>query len=183
MQRGKLIDFGLAKFAKAPKIQKHSVKRPKKYSCARNCLHAANYVCTECLAKKEKRAPRSGTPGFRAPEVLLKYSRQTSAIDVWACGVVLLSLLSKKYPFFNAKDDSTALAEIIAIFGSSVCVHAANEIGITLTLSERFEEHEISTLCREKNDSSDLIALLTNLLDVNCLTRISAEEALSIIAK
>lgn len=35
-------------------------------------------VCTVCLKKGEYKAPRAGTQGFRPPEVLLKYTEQTT---------------------------------------------------------------------------------------------------------
>ena len=34
-------------------------------------------VCSLCLVRPAQTAPRAGTPGFRAPEVLLKYPAQT----------------------------------------------------------------------------------------------------------
>src|SRR5690242_13797991 len=64
------------------------------------------------------RAPRGGTRGFRAPEVLLKYQKQTVTIDIWSAGVVLLCILSTRYPFFTAPDDLVSLAEIGALFGT-----------------------------------------------------------------
>ena len=177
--RGKLIDFGLVQLnSKPPKIQKYIRNSS---SAPMKCSHPASCMCTTCLGRKEKKAPRSGTPGYRAPEVLLKYCHQTSAIDVWSCGVILLSLLSKKYPFFTANDDSAALAEIVGIFGVSKSTHAANEIGISLTISECIEEVDIKTLCTCEGECNDLIALVSALLDVNCLTRISAAQALHII--
>ncbi|WRT70669.1 uncharacterized protein IL334_007667 [Kwoniella shivajii] len=60
---------------------------------------------------------RAGTRGFRAPEVLLKCPDQTVAIDIWSAGVMLLSILSHKFPVFNSSDDIEALMEIAAIFG------------------------------------------------------------------
>uniref|UniRef100_A0A182RT78 non-specific serine/threonine protein kinase n=1 Tax=Anopheles funestus TaxID=62324 RepID=A0A182RT78_ANOFN len=74
-------------------------------------------VCNLCLVKSEMNAPRAGTPGYRPPEVLLKYPNQTTAVDIWAAGVIFLSLLSKLYPFFTNVDDLTALAQIIEVFG------------------------------------------------------------------
>lgn len=35
-------------------------------------------VCNVCIKRPEMRAPRAGTPGFRAPEVLLKYKYQNT---------------------------------------------------------------------------------------------------------
>lgn len=43
-------------------------------------------VCNVCLIKKEIQATRAGTPGYRPPEVLLKYPNQTTAVDCWAAG-------------------------------------------------------------------------------------------------
>ena len=34
-------------------------------------------VCSLCIVRPPECAPRAGTPGFRAPEVLLKYPSQT----------------------------------------------------------------------------------------------------------
>ena len=60
---------------------------------------------------------RAGTRGFRAPEVLLKCPDQTVAIDIWSVGVILLSILTHKFPVFNSNDDTEALMEIAAVFG------------------------------------------------------------------
>ena len=40
---------------------------------------------------------REGTRGFRAPEVLLRQRVQGPPIDVWAAGVIVLTLLSRRY--------------------------------------------------------------------------------------
>lgn len=64
------------------------------------------------------RANRAGTRGFRAPEVLFKCMDQTPAIDVWSAGIVLLSLLLRRFPLFNAADDTESLLELATIFGA-----------------------------------------------------------------
>lgn len=48
---------------------------PNKNSCK---CYGEPKVCTTCVVKKSQQAPRAGTPGFRPPEVLLKYERQTT---------------------------------------------------------------------------------------------------------
>jgi serine/threonine protein kinase len=75
-----------------------------------------------------KRANRAGTRGFRAPEVLFKCQSQSTSspphesgvdveIDIWSCGVILLSFLSIRFPFFNSTDDVDAMIELTSIFG------------------------------------------------------------------
>jgi cell division control protein 7 len=39
------------------------------------------------------------------------------AIDIWSVGVILLSLLTGRYPFFIAHDEGDSLIEIASIFG------------------------------------------------------------------
>lgn len=111
--------------------------------------------------RKQQVAPRAGTPGFRAPEVLTKCPSQgtgwspcqrllahdvqtfslishcspclifcTAAIDVWSAGVILLSLLSGRYPFFKASDDLIALTQIMTIRGSKETIQAAKTFGV-----------------------------------------------------
>ncbi|KAF8180184.1 kinase-like protein [Pholiota molesta] len=63
------------------------------------------------------KANRAGTRGFRAPEVLLKCSAQTGAIDVWSAGIILLFFLTGKFPIFQSNDDIEGLMEIAIIIG------------------------------------------------------------------
>lgn len=86
-------------------------------------------VCAACSARPAPRAPRAGTQGFRPPEVLLKYPHQTTAVDVWASGVVLASALTGRYPFFRAGDDVAALAELADLLGTVDLQRAADALG------------------------------------------------------
>ncbi|CAH0600917.1 unnamed protein product [Chrysodeixis includens] len=92
------------------------------------CAGAAA-VCAACAARAPPRAPRAGTQGFRPPEVLLKYPHQTTAVDVWAAGVVLASALTARYPFFRAGDDVAALAELADLVGTEPLQRAAESLG------------------------------------------------------
>lgn len=87
------------------------------------------FVLFLVLSRSHQNAPRAGTPGFRSPEVLLKYPNQTTAVDIWSGGIMMLCLLSGRYPFFRAYDDLTALAQIISISGSSDCIKTADNLG------------------------------------------------------
>eukprot|EP00945_MAST-04E_sp_MAST-4E-sp1_P008285 g8285.t1 len=77
------------------------------------------------------RAERAGTPGFRAPEVLFMSLEQTPAIDMWSAGVIMLSLLSSRYPIFPKPErgpissDAQAIAQIEALLGRDALERAA----------------------------------------------------------
>ncbi|KAI5790369.1 kinase-like domain-containing protein [Pyronema domesticum] len=70
-------------------------------------------------SRPSRRANRAGTRGFRAPEVLFKCTSQTTSLDIWSAGVILLTILSKRFPFFNSSDDVDAIIEIATIFGKA----------------------------------------------------------------
>ena len=136
----------------------------------------------------------SGTPGFRPPEVLMKFEHQTTAVDMWAAGVILLCILSRTYPFFRAPDDLTALAELLALFGTKALEESANQYGKRLICSEQVPGHDLQLLCQklaERKDSknpeptstqclaSDQAAdLLKQILSLSSHERLTAEAAL-----
>nr|XP_050850242.1 cell division cycle 7-related protein kinase-like isoform X2 [Vespula vulgaris] len=156
-----LVDFGLAQKYTTPVLNNQksvngtiqSIKRKrcdensKKVSYASERMYTTDTclcfgkpkICSLCLIKPTQAAPRAGTPGFRAPEVLLKYPLQTPAIDIWASGIIMLCILSSTQPFFRSPDDCTALAEIISIFGTQKLQHCAQKLGtiIVCTISKR----------------------------------------------
>ena len=78
-----------------------------------------------------RRAARAGTAGYRAPEVLMQCLDQTTATDVWSAGIILLSLLTRRYPFFPVHDqhDMTALMQIASIVGEPALRQAAEACG------------------------------------------------------
>ncbi|GLV31555.1 Cdc7 kinase [Carabus blaptoides fortunei] len=110
------------------------------------CFNKAS-VCSVCLLRKAQDAPRAGTPGFRPPEVLLKYSKQTTAVDIWAVGIIMLCILSGTFPFFRAPDDTTALAELITLFGDEQIKKLARLFGRQLICSEKKPPLDLRKVC------------------------------------
>lgn len=104
-------------------------------------------VCNICLVKKEMQASRAGTPGYRPPEVLLKYADQTTVVDVWAAGIMFLSILSRCYPFFKNSDDFHSLAEIITVFGDQRIKKTAVQLGRHLKIPQRHQPLDLHKLC------------------------------------
>lgn len=140
-------------------------------------------------SRPARRANRAGTRGFRAPEVLLKCPQQTTKIDIWSVGVILLTLLGRRFPFFHSVDDVEALIELASIFGvrrmRACAAHHGQVFETTIpTIGEKGFTWEkivqwsscVSDLTgREKQGAK----LLYRLLDLNPDTRLSAVEALN----
>ncbi len=100
------------------------------------------------MDRPHQKVARAGTPGFRPPEVLLKSEHQTTAVDMWATGVIFLCLLSRTYPFFRAQDDGHALAEIMAIMGAKEVAAVASQYGKHFITSEQDGVWDIAELCK-----------------------------------
>lgn len=50
-------------------------------------------------------------------------------LDIWSVGVILLCIVSKRFPFFQSNDDMDALVELAEIFGLEKIQHVANLCG------------------------------------------------------
>ncbi|VDO41863.1 unnamed protein product [Onchocerca flexuosa] len=84
-------------------------------------------VCDICTKRPRLHVNKAGTPGFRAPEVLLKYRHQTSLVDIWSAGITFLSLLCRKHPVMRPNDDYEAIGQMAIIFGSEPIEHLAQK--------------------------------------------------------
>lgn len=107
---GYLIDFGLAehKPIEKPKLtrQKSSTMLQRTESAMCDCDRFHDKLCVHCWSRLKNKVERSGTPGYRSPEILQKAETQGPPIDLWAAGCILIQILSKKAPFFPpSKDD------------------------------------------------------------------------------
>ncbi|KAI9886563.1 MAG: ATP-dependent DNA helicase chl1 [Watsoniomyces obsoletus] len=200
-KRGVLVDFGLAEkegtdwtpclCTETPQIRKRRLE-----ICQLVEQHPATGYPKHDM-RPARRANRAGTRGFRAPEVLFKCTAQTSKIDIWSAGVILLSILARRFPFFNSLDDVDALIEISTIFGKRrmrACALSHGSIFETNlpTIGERGFSFEKLILWstgkwQKYEDGTDealwpgeeqAIKLLGRCLDLDPTKRISAREAL-----
>ncbi|KAK4536370.1 hypothetical protein CDCA_CDCA08G2395 [Cyanidium caldarium] len=136
-------------------------------------------------------APRAGTRGFRAPEVLFRSHRQDTKIDVWSAGVIFLSILSCRYPFFQAEDDRDAIAELAQLFGTAAMERAARACGREVLFPYRCEPADLRPMCERyrarhahlTTAAAELPAaafdLVRALLAPSCQERLTAREALT----
>jgi cell division control protein 7 len=71
---------------------------------------------------------RTGTKGYMPPESLFNYPNQTCAVDVWACGVIFLSLLAQRHPIFSLNNSSKIKNFTISNLIPQVCIFGSNKI-------------------------------------------------------
>ena len=64
--------------------------------------------------------------------MLLRCLTHSPAIDVWSAGIIFLSLLSARVPFFPPSEDAEALAELTALFGAEPFAALAEKIGTSM---------------------------------------------------
>ena len=138
-----------------------------------------------CQNRQKMIANRAGTRGFRAPEVLIAAWNQSPLIDVWSAGVVFLSILTQRYPFFKSPDDLTSLCEIGVLVGTERLHQAAQECGRKVRFPEETRGYKMIDLCARLNPSIDEMQidqsafdLLERMLEPVPSHRISAADAL-----
>ena len=195
--RGLLVDFGLAQVEEqdASKRAKTAGRKTDVAACPEGLRGLPLRSKLEGLApghvsndpRAQMKASRAGTRGFRAPEVLFKVAHQTVAIDIWSVGVILLTMLTRRYPFFQSTDDMDALVELATIFGAADMANAARSYDRVWTCNvPTVPPGRVCwrQLCARLNPSckeflpDEVFDLLDRLLDLDFRTRITALGAL-----
>ncbi|KAF2088470.1 protein kinase [Saccharata proteae CBS 121410] len=207
--RGVLVDFGLAEregqdwhacpCASTPDEREWKIEHSVWANTMRARTSTSHIEPTfpKSDQRPSRRANRAGTRGFRAPEVLFKCTAQTTAIDIWSAGVILLTLLSRRFPFFHSADDIDALLELTNIFGRDVMRETALLHGqvfetnipsysdkghsfekIVLWCTGRSGADEMGRKTKPSPEEKDAIRFLERLLTCDPTVRYTAEEAL-----
>jgi cell division control protein 7 len=99
-----------------------------------------------CQRRPKMLGNRAGTRGFRAPEVLMGAWNQSAKIDVWGAGVIFLTLLTRRYPFFKAAEDPVSLCEIACVVGSNKIEIAAAECLRRVQFPHTYKEQNLRDL-------------------------------------
>lgn len=107
---------------------------------------------------------------------------------MWSAGVILLTLLGRRFPFFNSADDVDAMIEMASIFGTRRMKTAAVMHGQIFetnipTIGEKgysWEKLVKWASCVEELTESEKQAtrLLSGLMELDPYKRMSAKEAL-----
>jgi cell division control protein 7 len=209
-QRGVLVDFGLAE--REGTDYHHCaccMEHPDRMRKLQTSVYASTLAAAQAAGqpmprpsypsndqRSSRRANRAGTRGFRAPEVLLKCTTQTGLIDVWSCGIILLTFLSKRFPFFHSADDIDAFIELCCIFGKkrmrdAALLHGQNLQTNLPTISENGHGWEkILLWCTSRNkkglngegglseEELEAVEFMKCCLELDPGRRITSDEAL-----
>ena len=187
-RKGLLVDFGLAQWTETDddeECEQENVQ-PRQHSSSKNSAKKHGYFKKD--SRPMMKASRAGTRGFRPPEVLFKVAKQTTKLDIWAAGIILLSLITKQFPVFNSQDDFDALIEIACVVGEDAMKDSAS-------FYQRQWESNMPTIpdfrvgwrafCKRFNPTlldneevDSMLHLLERTLELTHSNRISAAEAL-----
>ena len=124
--------------------------------------------------------------------MLFKCTSQTTKIDVWSVGVILLTMMGRRFPFFNSTDDIDATIEIASIFGRRRMAQCALLHGAVFectipSVGEKgfsLEKLVLWSACRTgagvgvSAGEREAIRLMERWLDLDPRKRISADAAL-----
>lgn len=204
LKRGVLVDFGLAEREETEwhpcachltdEERRHRISHSVYAQTQSSGHNTSSYPKND--SRNSRRANRAGTRGFRAPEVLLKCTQQTCSIDMWSVGVILLTMLSRRFPFFHSADDIDALLEISTIFGrkkmkeTSLLHGQVFETNIPSYSESGHSLEKIILWCTGRtgdktapkkeldDDEKEAVQFLHRLLECNPGKRITADEAL-----
>ncbi|GAB5575254.1 cell division cycle 7-related protein kinase isoform X1 [Prionailurus iriomotensis] len=164
MKQSKTVDVLSRKLAtkKKPistKVMTSGVMRKTASSCPASLTcdcYATDKVCSICLSRY---ADSIGFGELRPAVVQVRDDEslnegtsnrnEKKAIDMWSAGVIFLSLLSGRYPFYKASDDLTALAQIMTIRGSRETIQAAKTFGKSILCSKEVPAQDLRKLCEK----------------------------------
>ena len=181
-----LIDFGLAEID----IDSH-----KWIDVNKDEQDDQDYKILTELQKNNYRH-KLGTRGFVPPEVIFHSTYQTSGVDIWAAGVVLLIILSQRLPIFNLnlfskiKDETIKdIVPLVVLYGKDAMIEAAKCSKCPIFIGDVFKEYKvqdgIDALIMKKAETPEdkrrlelCKDLLHQLLNLNFKKRINADDAL-----
>lgn len=121
------------------------------------------------------------TRWYRAPELLLRHSRYTKAVDVWSIGCLVVELLSGT-PAFPGKTDLGVLGMILEVLGDCTLEQGQEHLqNVTLEAAHGFkkDKHTIWLKQWQKSVPKQVRSFVSLCLKTNPKERATVEDLLS----
>lgn len=141
------------------------------------------------LQKKMNIKNRTGTKGYMPPESIFMSPVQSSAVDIWAVGVIMLSFLMRRHPIISLNNTSKVknftianLLPLVIIFGSNEFKAVAHEHGYGMLIPEEIPKERTKwedLVTDEFKGDEDALDLLDKMLKLDQNKRISSKDALA----
>ncbi|KAF9137245.1 hypothetical protein BGX30_010427 [Mortierella sp. GBA39] len=120
----------------------HRDMKPENLLVSGDCVKIADFGLARELKSRPPYTTYVSTRWYRAPEVLLKSSAYTCAVDLWAAGTIAAELISLK-PLFPGSSDVDQINRIGNALGSPTQVaHEEQATGTTITIGSGGEWKE-----------------------------------------
>lgn len=132
---------------------------------------------------EEQLCPRVASRFFKAPELLLEYPFYNYAVDVWAAGIIFISVIFQRFPFFLGATAEEQLTQLIEWAGTEeymkfqFCYGRVSENKIATSKKKSFGD--LVTPENAHLATPEALDLAAKLLAFDFQARISAKEALA----
>ncbi|KAL1285060.1 putative cell division control protein [Trichinella pseudospiralis] len=144
-----LIDFGFAEHCSVKQMPKFAMPSMMQWSISdHQCKCGIQTVCNHCLKKRTAIAGNMGTRGYQSLEILISVPHYTPAVDIWAAGIVFITLLSKTYPFWVPENDLSAVGLMISLFGTKNVHNALANLGYKLISQPVYPSLDLRKVCQ-----------------------------------
>ena len=127
-------------------------------------------------------SPRVGSRFFKAPELLMEYPFYSYAVDIWAAGIIFVSIIFKRFPFFLSTGIEDQLAQVVDWAGTEEYVKFQFMYGRVsenrMAAGKRKSFHDIITPKTAALATEEALDLAAKMLAFDFSARISAKDAL-----
>ncbi|KRZ73319.1 putative cell division control protein 7 -like protein 1, partial [Trichinella papuae] len=107
----------------------------------------ANFLYNRNIRKRTAIAGNMGTRGYQSLEILISVPLYTPAVDIWAAGIVFITLLSRTYPFWVPENDLSAVGLMISLFGTRNVHNALANLGYKLVSQPVYPSLDLKKVC------------------------------------